>query len=872
MKNDLYNGSEWRKWDLHFHTQSSHDYKDKSVTNEEIIQKLIEQEIAVVAITDHHFMDVNRIKSLQEIAKEQITILPGIEFCSELGGSESIHFIGIFAEDSDLDHIWTTIKGKVGLTPKAITDKGGAENIHCDLLTTCNLIHELGGLVTIHAGTKTNTVESIKNKTLAKMYQKKDILTNTIDFLEIGKEADADSYEDIVFKEIGIRRPLIICSDNHNIKQYSLKQNCWIKADPTFEGLKQVMYEPKYRVSISEKKPREPMRKINYIQFDFPADTQIKRVDSQTKQDFCLKNLRNKIHFNSYFTCLIGGRGTGKSTIINTLGERLNEKTSFFNHNNLIIEGNQYNIKNDIKQYIKIEGTNEVEFVSQGKVEELAEVNNLTKLIFEERIKMADSEFQRLDEEVKDKLELVDKNISVLFSIREKTKEYNSAIKNKAKIENIIASINDKQYKVITSEISKIKTELGQLENSDRRYNQLLNSIKVTLQQTPSSDVENEIEARINEIRQMILNLNELSLVNGEIITTKNPFENTKQRKHILESNFKKENENLAVFFQEKGTSQEAIKDSQNANRNLAHITTQASIIKENKRTLIESYKKDKLQIDTIKELYNKYEKLVIDNIKTINQNLEVSNQNILKINYNYEFNYESFLEILFNEFNDRFKTYQKSGVQGTKVKEILFLIEPDDNLLNLSYDDFIARLNTEIDINGINRNTLYVKQILEIFEEKINLLVYKLLILKHKYNLSEHIRIKGYYGEKELINCSFGQRCTAVIVTLLMSGVKPLIIDEPEAHLDNRLIADYLVDLIKTKKLDRQIIFATHNSNFVVNGDSELIHILDIPNNDIFTQISSTSIENITNREKLLRLEGGREAFIIRENKYGIN
>jgi len=53
---------------------------------------------------------------------------------------------------------------------------------------------------------------------------------------------------------------------------------------------------------------------------------------------------------------------------------------------------------------------------------------------------------------------------------------------------------------------------------------------------------------------------------------------------------------------------------------------------------------------------------------------------------------------------------------------------------------------------------------------------------------------------------------------------------------------------------------------------DSELIHILEIPLNNIFTNLTSTSIENIKNREKLLKLEGGREAFLTREQKYGIH
>ncbi len=80
-------GSEWRKWDLHFHTPSSFEYKDKSVSDEDLITKLKESNISLVAITDHHIIDVDRITNLQKLAGGMITILPGIEFRSELGGS-----------------------------------------------------------------------------------------------------------------------------------------------------------------------------------------------------------------------------------------------------------------------------------------------------------------------------------------------------------------------------------------------------------------------------------------------------------------------------------------------------------------------------------------------------------------------------------------------------------------------------------------------------------------------------------------------------------------------------------------------------------------------------------------------------------------
>jgi predicted ATP-dependent endonuclease of OLD family len=99
--------------------------------------------------------------------------------------------------------------------------------------------------------------------------------------------------------------------------------------------------------------------------------------------------------------------------------------------------------------------------------------------------------------------------------------------------------------------------------------------------------------------------------------------------------------------------------------------------------------------------------------------------------------------------------------------------------------------------------------------------------------------------------------------------GNNPIIIDEPEAHLDSLLISNYLVEVIKDRKRSRQIVFATHNANFVVNGDAELIHILSIDETSQSTMIKSTTIENQETRETLIGLEGGFEAFKKRENKY---
>src|SRR6266542_2834215 len=122
-------GSLWNRWDLHFHTPSSFDYEDKSVTNQLIANTLIEKGVRVVVVTDHHTIDSARIRELQQLGEDRLTVLPGIELRDDHGGTP-IHYICIFTEDCDLDHVWTTLQASLGLTVAAIREKGGDERIY----------------------------------------------------------------------------------------------------------------------------------------------------------------------------------------------------------------------------------------------------------------------------------------------------------------------------------------------------------------------------------------------------------------------------------------------------------------------------------------------------------------------------------------------------------------------------------------------------------------------------------------------------------------------------------------------------------------------------------------------------------------------
>jgi hypothetical protein len=122
----------------------------------------------------------------------------------------------------------------------------------------------------------------------------------------------------------------------------------------------------------------------------------------------------------------------------------------------------------------------------------------------------------------------------------------------------------------------------------------------------------------------------------------------------------------------------------------------------------------------------------------------------------------------------------------------------------------------------------------------------------------------------------STGQKATAVLLLLLLESEAPLIVDQPEDDLDNRFITDGVVPIMKQEKRRRQFIFSTHNANIPVLGDAELIIGLSTGslNATVQGRVSNNhmgSIDLQSVREMVEEiLEGGKMAFEMRREKYG--
>ena len=122
----------------------------------------------------------------------------------------------------------------------------------------------------------------------------------------------------------------------------------------------------------------------------------------------------------------------------------------------------------------------------------------------------------------------------------------------------------------------------------------------------------------------------------------------------------------------------------------------------------------------------------------------------------------------------------------------------------------------------------------------------------------------------RPLTELSRGQRCSAILPILLLTGTCPVLIDQPEDNLDNRLIRQVVVNILASMKLRRQVILATHNANLPVLGDVERAIVLQ----GVRDKACEVKVSGDLDQSEVVHLvtevmEGGREAFQYRQSIY---
>ena len=216
--------------------------------------------------------------------------------------------------------------------------------VQVDFKKAADKIHKHGGLVIVHAGSKVNSIDnemkhqggSLKN--VSTLYDslgtvKEELFKDDyIDICEIRKEDDSEEFYLKTFKKVSIT-----ASDAHRIEDIGIK-SVWIKANPTYEGLKQIVKEssriylgdiPPLLKRVAED-PHRYIKKISYAKLPTPSlnETWFENLD---------------IEINPGLVAIIGNKGMGKSALADTiglLGNTPNSKDfSFFFHSEFCVSG-----------------------------------------------------------------------------------------------------------------------------------------------------------------------------------------------------------------------------------------------------------------------------------------------------------------------------------------------------------------------------------------------------------------------------------------------------------------------------------------------------------------------------------------------------
>jgi ABC-type cobalamin/Fe3+-siderophores transport system ATPase subunit len=657
-------------------------------------------------------------------------------------------------------------------------------------------------------------------------------------------------------KDGGVNDRLLDCSDAHRYADCADKDRLakcftWIKADPTFEGLRQAVFEYSSRVHVADTPPIEPFLQIKKATLKFSDKTSLAHGDRSDV--FCFRGA-HEVAFSPYLTCIIGGRGTGKSTLLNLIHEKLDlGSTDFFKQNTLEPKGTT------VDGAVSIEGISEqrvVEFLQQNEIEQFAsDHKRLTAAIFTRLRKLdAKSLLQEKEAAVDEAIAATEQQLTRLRNHNELSVKLAECKKELATQRGIIESFQNADYKRINAELGVLNKELQGLRTSKARLESLIQGLKRILANYPASDPQQSATRNAYEQQVRIVVESIEKCIDGAAAHPS--LEATGAHEQELGHKVKGLREELDKFLKARGLSEENLADVGKATEKIARLDEEIGIL----TSRIGALQTELAQFTPQREKAYQYSKAVEALLAPVNVDLKGQGSEVKPIELRYSFDLKAFKEGMFEFVMSALGQVEgraaRSDYVENKLKDIDFTALPDrDGTIEKIPDD----------------GTAYGKTLREFLAQGINFETLKLQAELKLLDVRKLGRIYVLYDDKPVENSSFGQRCTAVIVVLLLLGNMPIVIDEPEAHLDSSLIAKYLVHLIKSRKKHRQIIFATHNANFVINGDAELIHCMSMDESKL-TNIVSTTIEDLAHREQLLALEGGEKAFHQREKRYGID
>ncbi|BBO27457.1 hypothetical protein AltI4_18450 [Alteromonas sp. I4] len=843
--------------------------------NQKLLEVCLEENIKVIGLADHgNVSSVDGIRTL--FSGHGIVVFPGFEIAS----SEKVHFVCLFHEAETVKNLEHYLY-ELGIN----TEQGTLPSPHsADFIL--NKVRENGGFVYAAHCTDDN---GVLNQKLNNIWKNELLVAAQIPttIQAIKEQGDQANFQILSNKDVAYQRniPMVLINAKDVEEPETLRKSnasCLIKmTQPSFSAFQQAFNDPESRVRLNS---------------DI-SEQYYSRLESAVFLGGYLDSV--EIDFSEHLNTIIGGRGTGKSTLIECVRYALDitpiGKQAREQHNKVVKSnlgagqikltiksatkhGQRYQITrrygqspvvaemsgkissfkpSDLLPEIEIFGQNEIHEIAKDSSEQLKVVDrflNRDKIEQESGIVEVESNIAEARQKIEDlmaQMSDLESDVRRLEQLEEDAKRFKElGIDEQLKVLPLLAT-EKSLFGTVKDDLASFSDALGEL-----------------IEGIPSPDSISEDDTKdfpdknvFTELRSLITNLNKdmdtlLEQAKTKFASNSTAVEELEKRldasvqanETAIEKEFKKINPIEGKTGPQIGEEyNQLVKDIAQLKSSKAKLTT----VKDQLEELVSTRKKLLSSLsDKMSQRSNQFEK----GVRKLNRKLKGN----IKVNYIPEGDRSSLIEKLVS--------FRMPNVAGGKLEWIKTAEHFSPMLLAEKMSegkDAILKQNwgcTESVADKLAK--ISNSQMMEIEE----------FIIDDFVSIELNVSDNDAAIYRALDSLSTGQQCTALLHLLLLDNKDPLLLDQPEDNLDNAFIADRIVTQVRSAKLTRQFIFATHNANIPVFGDAEWIGVLEATSdsaslsNNNQGSIDQKSIQDLAAKI----LEGGKDAFNRRRKKYG--
>lgn len=899
--NNKYLGSRWYKFDFHTHTPASSDYKKPEETETDWLRAVMAEKIDCVAIADHVSGGwIDRLKAtyagLDQSADwyRPVFLFPACEITVSTGQTR-VHILAVFDPGCDSAKI-TAVLGQCG-----ITEGHGDAEATCATQSIDNVIdivHEAKGIAIpahidrakglLHGVTKTNNeIERWVRKIAAAEFIDLDFLTNVNQEL-----AKACSH---LAKLQG--------SDAHECSRLG-KRYSWIKmSKPSISGLKLALHDHNFCVDNGIEDPNST------------PDLFLKSLKiNQMQHCGRIPGNPTTFHLHPLFNAVIGGRGSGKSTFIESVRLALgreNEVSELQQIHEEICSFKKGVTKPDTEILVELQRRNE-RYQTVWKQDTAPFINKLQGDTWvsdngrpEERFHISvysQKQINALAGNTNSLLEIIDRSSEVnhaawkyqfdnelnkFLGFCREVRQLQERLSNKGTLESQRDDLNSDiesfekgghkdifhAYQTFTLEKQKVDKAAGVaslIESIDGMLSEEFAELTLLEEGADKPDYVTELEKIQTVFKGDLVSVQtELEKLKALIIKAEQDRANaiSKSSWYIKGLETTEQYEQVVQEYAVKGEElnpeqyESWLTQRNSINTQLEELQTVQTILD----------RKKELRDKSLKKLYIFRRKLQINRRRFIKKVIGENRYVKMKL---FPFADKATMERRFREH---------LGVENSFATSIY----QDDQTSSLLYELLSKELSLKDIVREVHKLKVAILSLAsggDVQQYRIDNRLKTSLLQKLSQQPEIFDRLMTWWPEDKLVveyakdierakfenieKGSAGQKAAAILAFLLSHGNNPIIVDQPEDDLDNALIYQLIVSQIHENKKRRQIIMVTHNPNIVVNGDAEYVNVLHFHAGQVQVLKAGGLCEQEIRDHVCDIMEGGAAAFDKRYNR----